>query len=197
MGSKAGVGWCRHYLGWIAIAENDYEDAERSSSVPSTRRDRRRRRMAVATRPAALRSLTALLGESGQALRLAGEAVTAARPFSARPARLWRSRAAETAVLADDTHGRQMLVELLSLLHDLGTRSGPPMHCSSSPLSSSGAANTTTAPLPLVRPPRCEPLAAKRRAGCGLFPSRCGEVLTDCATRSVSTGSPPSWGGEE
>jgi hypothetical protein len=73
---------------------------------------------------AALGPLVALSGDGERALRLAEQAVGAARRLKARPVlAMALTRAAETAVLA--SHPRRaagILVELLSLLADLGTR---------------------------------------------------------------------------
>ncbi|MDQ1424507.1 MAG: hypothetical protein QOD72_2005, partial [Acidimicrobiaceae bacterium] len=125
VGLPAGVGWCQHYLGWIAIAEDDYDEArvKFERALDAARTDPGGEWL-LPHALADLAPLTALLGESERALRLADEAVAAARPFTARVVlAMALARAAETALLADDTRAAGVsLTELLGVLHDLGTR---------------------------------------------------------------------------
>ncbi|MGH3527199.1 MAG: AfsR/SARP family transcriptional regulator [Pseudonocardiaceae bacterium] len=125
LGLADGVGWCHDHLGWAAIIDGEYDRA----------RDHFERAVEVARSDplgewvephalAALGPLAALSGDGERALRLAEEAVGAARRLKARPVlAMALTRAAETAVLA--SHPRRaagILVELLGLLADLGTR---------------------------------------------------------------------------
>jgi predicted ATPase/DNA-binding SARP family transcriptional activator len=125
LGLADGVGWCHDHLGWAAIIDGEYDRA----------RDHFERAVEVARSDplgewvephalAALGPLVALSGDGERALRLAEEAVGAARRLTARPVlAMALTRAAETAVLAG--HPRRaagILVELLGLLADQGTR---------------------------------------------------------------------------
>jgi predicted ATPase/DNA-binding SARP family transcriptional activator len=125
LGLADGVGWCHDHLGWAAIIDGEYDRA----------RDHFERAVEVARSDplgewvephalAALGPLVALSGDGERALRLAEQAVGAARRLTARPVlAMALTRAAETAVLAG--HPRRaadILVELLGLLADQGTR---------------------------------------------------------------------------
>ncbi len=125
LGLADGIGWCHDHLGWAAIIDGEYDRA----------RDHFERAVEVARSDplgewvephalAALGPLVALSGDGERALRLAEQAVGAARSLTARPVlAMALTRAAETAVLAG--HPRRaadILVELLGLLADQGTR---------------------------------------------------------------------------
>jgi hypothetical protein len=73
---------------------------------------------------AGLGAVVAWLGQPADALRLAAEAVSTARPFGVRAVlAMALARAAEVAILAgDDVAAATTLGELLQLLLDLGTR---------------------------------------------------------------------------
>ena len=121
----AGIGWCHHFLGWLAVAERDSDRArthfeqalEVARSIPGGE-------WLLPHALAGLAPVAAQLGDRGYALRLAEEAVSSARPFSARAVlAMALARAAEVAVLADDhVAAADALDELLTLLLDLGTR---------------------------------------------------------------------------
>jgi predicted ATPase/DNA-binding SARP family transcriptional activator len=125
LGVAAGVGWCHHFLGWLAVAEGDshgarthFEQAlEVARSTPGGE-------WLLAHALAGLAPVAAQLGDSGYALRLAEEAVSSARPFAARAVlAMALARAAEAAILADaHVAAADALDELLRLLLDLGTR---------------------------------------------------------------------------
>ncbi|HEX5347939.1 MAG TPA: BTAD domain-containing putative transcriptional regulator [Pseudonocardiaceae bacterium] len=125
LGLPDGIGWCHHHLGWAAVTDGQYDRA----------RDHFERAVEVARSDplgewvephalAALGPLVALSGDGERALRLAEQAVGAARRLKAPPVlAMTLTRAAETAVLAG--HPRRaagILVELLGLLADQGTR---------------------------------------------------------------------------
>jgi predicted ATPase/DNA-binding SARP family transcriptional activator len=125
LGLPDGAGWCHDHLGWAAIIDGEYGRA----------RDHFERAVRVARSDplgdwvephalAALGPLVAVSGDGERALRLADEAVGAARRLKVRPVlAMALTRAAETAVLASQPHrAAGILVELLGLLADLGTR---------------------------------------------------------------------------
>lgn len=125
LGLPDGVGWCHDHLGWAAVVDGQYDLA----------RDHFERAVEVARSDplgewlephalAALAPLVALSGDEQRALRLAEEAVGAARRLEARPVlAMALARAAEAAVLAGEPRrAAGMLVELLGVLADLGTQ---------------------------------------------------------------------------
>ncbi|MGH3785173.1 MAG: AfsR/SARP family transcriptional regulator [Pseudonocardiaceae bacterium] len=124
LGLPDGVGWCHHHLGWAGVVDGEYDRA----------RDHFERAVEVARsdplgewlEPHALAALAppvALSGDGERALRLAEEAVEAARRLPARPIlAMALTRAGETAVLAGQPRrAASIIVELLGLLTDLGT----------------------------------------------------------------------------
>ncbi|HET9891473.1 MAG TPA: tetratricopeptide repeat protein, partial [Mycobacterium sp.] len=121
-----GVGWCHNHLGWAATVDGEYGRARDhfERAVDMARSDP----LGEWLEPhalAALAPVVAVCGDGGRALHLAEEAVAAARRLPARPVlAMALIRAAETAVLARNSqHAADILVELLSLLADLGSRS--------------------------------------------------------------------------
>lgn len=125
LGLPDGVGWCHNHLGWAATVDREYGRA----------RDHFERAVEVARSDplgewlephalAALAPVVAVCGDDWRALGLAEEAVAAARRLPARPVlAMALIRAAETAVLARNSqNAADILVELLSLLADLGSR---------------------------------------------------------------------------
>jgi hypothetical protein len=124
LGLAAGVGWCQHFLGWIALAVDDDQDAvlhfERALEMArSTSGDE----WLLAHALADLAPLVARCGDGRRAARLGEAAVSAARPFAVRAVlAMALARAAEAAILADElTTAADALAELLTLLRDLGT----------------------------------------------------------------------------
>jgi tetratricopeptide (TPR) repeat protein len=125
LGEAAGVGWCHHGLGWIAVAEGD----DRRGSAHFERALALARSDAgggwlLPHALAALAPLVAREGDARRSLRLADEAVEAARPFGVRAVlAMALARAAETAVVADDLErAGRVVAELVRLLLDLATR---------------------------------------------------------------------------
>lgn len=125
LGLPDGVGWCHDHLGWAGVVDGEYDRA----------RDHFERAVEVARSDplgewlephalAALAPLVALSGDGERALRLAEEAVEAARRLPARPVlAMALTRAGETAVLAGQPRrAAGILVELLGVLADLGTQ---------------------------------------------------------------------------
>ena len=125
LGEPAGIGWCEHHLGWIAIADGDRELARRhfERSVELARGDPGGEWL-LPHALAALAPVLATAGEPQRAVAVASEALERARPFDARAVlAMALSRAVEVSVLAaDDDTAATTLVELLRLLRDLGTR---------------------------------------------------------------------------
>ena len=121
----AGVAWCQHYLGWLALVDGDIEGArgafERSVDLA---RDDPGGEWLLAHALAALAPVVAVLGDGDQACRLATDAVHAARPFDVRAVlAMALCRSAEARIIAGDDDGAAVdIVELLRLLHELGTR---------------------------------------------------------------------------
>jgi tetratricopeptide (TPR) repeat protein len=123
--AAAGVGWCHHFLGWLAVAEGDsarartnFERAlDLARSTPGCE-------WLLPHALAGLAPVVAQRSESAYALRLAEEAVSSARPFAVRAVlAMALARAAEAAILADvQVVATKALDELLALLLDLGTR---------------------------------------------------------------------------
>jgi tetratricopeptide (TPR) repeat protein len=125
LAAPGGAGLSHDHLGWVAVAEHDYQSArahfERAAEVASSYDKGQWLSMHAL---AALAPLNVLLGEREQGLRQAEEAVVAARAFSDRGALLMAlTRTAEAAVLAGDyRRAGDALRELLVLVRDLGTR---------------------------------------------------------------------------
>jgi predicted ATPase/DNA-binding SARP family transcriptional activator len=121
----AGVAWCQHYLGWLALADGDIVGARRTFELSvDLARDDRGGEWLLPHALAALAPVAAVLGDGDQACRLATDAVDAARPFDVRAVlAMALCRSAEARVIAGDDDGTAAdVVELLRLLRELGTR---------------------------------------------------------------------------
>jgi tetratricopeptide (TPR) repeat protein len=120
-GSALTVGWCHEHLGWVAVADGDLEQArvefERAADLAGSRDEGA---WLAAHALAALAPLTALLRDAEHGLRLAEEAIVAARGLAIRNGLIMAlSRAAETALIAGAHHrAAGLLAELLALLQD-------------------------------------------------------------------------------
>ena len=125
LGARTGLGWCCHYLGWIALRQGDLV-----SALEQFERTRILAEGPVGDRwllPHALADLALVLsrlGERERATEVAEAAVAAARGFTVRAVLVMAlARAAEVALTVDDLpRARRTTEELLSLLMELGTR---------------------------------------------------------------------------
>jgi len=124
LGVPDGVGWCHNHLGWASVAEADHEGARAhfEHAVELSRRDPLGTWLAPHAL-AGLAPLAARAGMPGQALTVAGEAITAARALGARPVlAMALARAAETALLAGQLpRAVANLTDLLGVLAESGT----------------------------------------------------------------------------
>jgi predicted ATPase/DNA-binding SARP family transcriptional activator len=121
----AGVAWCQHYLGWLALVAGDVVGARRAFELSvDLARDDPGGEWLVPHALAALAPVVARLGDGERACRLATDAVDAARPFDVRAVlAMALCRSAEARVIAgDDDEATADVVELLRLLRELGTR---------------------------------------------------------------------------
>jgi len=124
LGVLDGVGWCHNHLGWASVAESDHERARAhfEQAVELSRRGH----LGTWLAPHALAGLAPLLahsGKPGQALTVAGEAITAARRLGARPVlAMALARAAETAILTGQpSRATANITDLLEILSESGT----------------------------------------------------------------------------
>lgn len=125
LGLPDGVAWCHDHLGWAALVEGDYHQAQShfERAIDVARSDS----LGEWVEPhalAALSPLIALTGDKERALHLAEQAIAAARRLPARPVlAMALTRGAETAVLVrEPRRAAVILAELLSLITDLGTQ---------------------------------------------------------------------------
>jgi predicted ATPase/DNA-binding SARP family transcriptional activator len=127
LGAPAGVGWCHHALGWIAIGVDRVAAArahfQRAREL-ARRADDHGGEWLLPHALAALAPLTALAGAHDRALCLADEAVAAARAFpTGALLAMALTRATEAAIWShDDRRTEDFLTALLQLLRQLGTR---------------------------------------------------------------------------
>jgi predicted ATPase len=123
--AAAGVGWCQHALGWLALADGDATGARVHFELAvQLARDDPGGEWLLPHALAALASIAAALGDGEQACRLAEAAVDAARPFDVRAVlAMALCRSAEARLIVGDDDGAVTdLVELLDLLRQLDTR---------------------------------------------------------------------------
>ncbi len=121
----AGVAWCQHYLGWMALVDDDWAGARSSFELAvELARDDPGGEWLLPHAQAALAPVVALLGDGRRADDLAGEALEAARSFEVRAVlAMALVRAAEAHVIAGhDDRAAVDIEELLHLLRELGTR---------------------------------------------------------------------------
>ena len=124
-GAPNGVGWCHHHLGWVSVADHDQHRAlaHFTKAVEIAGADESNAILTVHAL-AGLAPVTLMLGDTESALCLAEQAIVDARQYGIRGVlTMALVRGAETATLAGvPGRGREILGELLEILHNSGAR---------------------------------------------------------------------------
>jgi predicted ATPase len=123
-GDPDGIGWCHQELGWVAVAEGDFDRAQRHfERIVDLARQGRLWEWLTPHVLAGAAPLVAL-SDPERSRVLADEAVARARLLPGRMVLVMAlARAAEADVVADDhRHAAEILAELLGLLRDLQAR---------------------------------------------------------------------------
>jgi tetratricopeptide (TPR) repeat protein len=124
VGYGRGIGYCHDVLGWICVGEGDHRQARAHFERAVVLARENHSEWLAAQGLSALAPLSVLCGAVAEGLRLAGEAIAAARRVPIRLVLVMALiRAGETAVLANDVpRVAGFLGEGLRLISELGTQ---------------------------------------------------------------------------